>query len=145
MNLNDLINLNPWREMDRIQRQMNRLFDNAWTPERGRTYPALNMWTNEETIKITAELPGYNPHDIHLSVSGSELTIRGNRPGYELRQDETLHRQERVFGEFERTIRLPFEVESDLVEAKFQNGVLNITLPRAEADKPKKIQIKLSQ
>lgn len=137
----------PWREMARLQREMNRLFD-AFSLAGGRTapsYPAMNVWTNDEGALITAELPGIDPDDIDISVVGDTLTLSGSRQPEELQEGETYHRRERSFGKFSRTFQLPFQVEADQVEASFKNGVLSISLPRAEQDKPKKIVVETAQ
>ncbi|RMH98911.1 MAG: Hsp20/alpha crystallin family protein [Calditrichaeota bacterium] len=133
--------VDPWREFERLQREMNRLFD-SFTGSRRRVYPAVNIYSNQDGVVVTAELPGYDPKDVDISVLGEVLTLRGVRKPVELGQEDKFHRQERSHGEFERSIRLPFAVDADKVQAEFKNGVLNIVLPRAEADKPKKIHIK---
>ena len=132
-----------WQEMDRLQREMNRLFDNY--PNRSRTaagYPAMNIWSSEEGQVVTAEVPGVNPDDIDISVVGETLTLNGVRSREELPENTRFHRQERSFGPFSRTIQLPYQVDANKVEATFKNGILQIKLPRAEADKPKKIVVK---
>lgn len=133
--------MNPWREMDRIQREMNRLFGDLNRPG-SRAYPAINAWTTEDKAIVTAELAGYEPDQLNISVVDQTLTINGERPRIEMKEGETLHRQERITGKFQRDIQMPFLVDAEKVEAKFDKGVLSITLPRAEADKPKKISIK---
>lgn len=141
MLFNDLVSLDPWVEMDKLRREMNRLFEqNVGGNIKG--FPLVNIWTKDDVALITAELPGYNSKDINLSVISDELTIKGTRKPVELKEGQQYHRQERAFGEFERTVRLPFAIESSKVTANFNNGVLTITLPRAEADKPKSIPIK---
>jgi len=135
-----------WQEMDQIQREMNRLFDSTG---RGRVlsapnYPAINVWTNEEGQYITAEMPGVQPDDINIDVSADALSISGERKPEEAVKEANYHRRERSYGAFSRTIQLPFIVDTNKVEANFKNGVLMISLPRAEADKPKKITIKSS-
>lgn len=137
--------MSPGREVERLRREMNRLF-NEW-PTRARwgvapSYPAINVWTDEDSAVVTAELPGMNPGDIDISVEDDTLTLRGSRQPEEVGEGVTFHRRERRFGGFLRTFRLPFRVDAGSVEAIFKNGVLNIVLPRAEADKPKKIAIK---
>lgn len=135
----------PWPEMERLQREMNRLFASAPTRawnDVAPSYPAMNVWTNEDSAIVTAELPGVNPEDIDISVVGDTLTLKGSRQPYELREGETYHRRERRYGQFTRVFQVPFEVEADAVEAVFEKGVLHITLPRAEADKPKRITVK---
>lgn len=135
----------PWQEMERLQREMNRLFADAFSLAGSRTapdYPAMNVWTNETGAVITAELPGLGPEDIDISVNGNTLTLSGNRQPDELQEGEKHHRRERGYGQFSRAIQLPFTVESDQVEATFNKGMLYISLPRTEAEKPKKIAIK---
>ncbi|MEW5868120.1 MAG: Hsp20/alpha crystallin family protein [Chloroflexota bacterium] len=133
-----------WREMDRLQREMNRLFD-TYTPTRMRTaagYPAMNIWANEDGLSLTAEVPGVRSDDIEINVVGETLTLTGERVPDELKEGARYHRQERGYGRFTRSIQLPFPVDVNKVEATFRNGILNVNLPRAEQDKPKKIAVK---
>ena len=133
-----------WREMDRLQREMNRMYESFY-PSRLRQapgYPALNIWASENGLSVTAEVPGIRPEDIDISVVGETLTLSGERRPDELQEDAQYHRQERGYGKFSRSIQLPFPVDVNKVEASFKGGVLQIALPRAEADKPKKIVVK---
>jgi HSP20 family protein len=133
-----------WQEMDQLQREMNRLFD-ASTKERvfnSPGYPAVNIWTNEDGQIISAEMPGVHPEDIEIDVTGDGLSISGERKQDEVAKEAHYHRREISYGSFSRTIQLPFMVDTNKVEASFKNGVLMISLPRAEADKPKKITVK---
>ncbi|HMQ53633.1 MAG TPA: Hsp20/alpha crystallin family protein [Anaerolineae bacterium] len=135
----------PWREIERMQREMNRLFDETALGGRTRvapSYPAINVWTNEDGAVITAELPGVNPEDIEISVVGETLKLTGSRQPEDLPEGARYHRRERGHGKFTRTFQLPFMVESDKVEAVFEKGVLHISAPRAEAEKPRKITVK---
>ena len=135
----------PWREMERLQRDMNRLFarmPRERTLSAAPSYPAMNVWTNENGAVVTAELPGCSPEDIDISVQGETLTVRGSRQPDEVQEGQVYHRRERGCGGFTRSFQLPFEVQANKVEATFSKGVLIISLPRAEADKPKKITIK---
>jgi len=131
----------PGREFRRLQRDMSRLFGDSlgWT---GREYPAVNVWSGDNDMVLTAEIPGVEPEDLDISVHGNTLTLRGARKADTLRQDETYHRQERGSGSFIRTVQLPFEVEADKVEAKLERGILRLSLPRAQAAQPKKIAVK---
>jgi HSP20 family protein len=124
---------------------MNRLV-NEW-PSRYRVnmaagYPAMNVWTNEDGAIVTAELPGLKPDDIDISVVNDTLTLKGKRNRDECGEHVRFHRRERGCGSFTRSFQLPFQVEPGKVEATFERGVLEITLPRAEADKPRRITIK---
>lgn len=89
-------------------------------------------------------MPGVSPKDIEISVQNDTLTLRGCRQPRDLEEGETYHRRERGCGRFARTLQLPFQVEPEGVEATFERGVLHISLPRAEADKPKKITVKMA-
>lgn len=136
--------ISPWREMSRLQHEMNRLFYDSFSLAGGRvgpTYPAMNVWTNQDSLTITAELPGVKSEDIDISVSGNSVTLSGTRQPDELKDGETFHRRERASGNFSRTFQLPFRVAADEVEASFKNGVLHLVLPQIEEDKPKKIAI----
>lgn len=132
-----------WQELDQFQREMNRLFDAAG---KGRMikplgYPAINIRMNEDEQIITAEMAGVHPTDIDIDVTGDAITICGERTMDAEIEDAYYHRRERNYGTFSRTIQLPFMVDTNKVEASFKNGILQIRLPRAEADKPKKISI----
>ena len=136
--------LSVWRDLDRMQRDMNRLF-NSYSPSVMRSapsYPAINIWANDDGQVITAEMPGVDVKDIDIDVTADTLTLSGERNPDETTNGSSYHRRERVYGKFSRTIQLPFMVDANKVEAKFADGILSITLPKAEADKPKKIAIK---
>ena len=90
----------------------------------------------------SAEMPGVSVKDIDININGNELTISGQRNSDEIPEGAHYLRRERNFGKFARTIQLPFTVDPEKVEANFKDGVLTITLPKAEAEKPKKISIK---
>ena len=133
-----------WQELDQLQREMNRLFD-ATSKERvfsAPSYPAVNIWTNDDGQLISAEMPGVHPEDIDIDVTGDALSISGERKPDKVAEEAHFHRRERTYGSFSRTIQLPFIADTNKVEASFINGILMISLPRAEADKPKKITIK---
>mgnify|MGYP006279013747 CR=1 FL=1 len=133
-----------WREMERMQREMNRLFSDysRSTYRAAPSYPALNLWADEDSVIVRAELPGVNPDDLDVSVDNGDLTLSGSRTRDELPEGATYHRQERNYGRFTRTIHLPYKIEAEEVDATMHNGVLTLTLPRAEEDKPKRIKIK---
>ena len=134
-----------WREVDRLRRDMNRLFESSLPNvqrRRAPTFPAINVWTNDrEGVVVTAELPGVNPDDIDISVTADTMTLSGERRAEEMAESAKYHRQERTYGKFSRTFQLPFTVDRDKVEAAVNNGVLQISLPRAAAEKPKQIAV----
>jgi HSP20 family protein len=132
-----------WREMSRLQREMNQLLT-SWPRLQfglGMGYPAMNIWSNDEGAIVTAELPGVDAASLDISVKDNVLTISGSREPLELGEGSVYHRRERGYGRFTRTFQLPFQVAADKVEASLEKGVLKIALPRAEADKPKKIAV----
>jgi HSP20 family protein len=132
-----------WREMSRLQDEMNRFLSRfyRWQPDTA-SFPAINIWTNDQQAVVTTELPGIDLNDLDISVAGNTLTIRGTRKAEQVQNVVTYHRQERGYGNFSRVVQLPFNVEPDQVNATMKNGVLIITLPRAYAERPRKIEIK---
>ncbi len=133
--------VDPFDEIQRLQQEMNRLFS-GFGPAVVYEFPPINAWVSEDDAVLTAELPGIDPEKLDISVVGDTLTLSGERAPASLGEGETYHRQERNFGKFARTLRLPFQVDPTKVEAKYEKGILRITLPRSEQDKPKKIAIK---
>lgn len=136
----------PWQEMERMRREMNRLFGGMasrrmW-PISAPAYPAANVWSNPDGAVVTIELPGVNPDDIDISVVGSTLTVSGTRQPDQPGEGVTYHRRERRHGRFSRAYELPFEIDSEQVEATYEKGVLHISLPRAEEEKPKRVAVK---
>lgn len=129
-----------WGDMQRLQEEMNTLLSRSTQP-RTTAFPAVNVWTGPDSVVVTSELPGVGSDDLDIAVVGDTLTIRGTRTPNQPGEGATYHRRERGHGRFTRVLQLPFRVESDEVNAAFKNGVLSITLPRAQADRPKKIQV----
>jgi len=134
---------NVSREMDKFQQEMNRLFDSTFSRRyrNAPSFPAVNVWANEDGLVVTSEVPGINVDDIDIVVVGETLTLSGTRGWDELNEDTKYHRQERGYGDFTRTVKLPFLVDADKVDASFIDGVLNITLPRKDEDKPTRISV----
>jgi len=130
-------------EFDRLFRETFESFPRfgAWFWEDRAAYPALNLWEDGDNLYVEAELPGLKPEDLELTVLGDELCLRGERR-WEEKEGVTWHRRERGFGKFVRTIRLPSPIASDRVQASFHNGVLTITLPKAEAARSRKVEVK---
>jgi len=138
-----MVTLDLLNEVNRLQGEVNRLFSRG-TPGLSTTAdaPGLNVWATDNELQVKAELPGIDPNQVDVQVQGDELTLRGSLPQRELKEGEQWLRQEHVPFSFVRTLRLPFRVESDKVNAQYINGILTLTLPRAESEKPKRIQIK---
>jgi HSP20 family protein len=106
------------------------------------SYPALNVWEEADNLIVEAELPGMLPNDIEILITGGDqLTLKGERKPAAV-ENATMHRHERGFGKFERTLKLPYLVDPDKVEARFENGVLRIQLSKHEAARSRKITVK---
>jgi HSP20 family protein len=138
--------LDPTRDVGDIQSEMNRLFDSFFgRPSQvgvERVWaPAVDLYETTDEVVVSAELPGMNEKDIHLSLTGEMLTIRGERQWPQGVTQESVYRSERWFGKFERTLALPIPVQSDKVKASYRDGVLTVTLPKVESIKPREIKI----
>ncbi|GAB4527104.1 MAG: Hsp20/alpha crystallin family protein [Roseibium sp.] len=132
--------MDPFRELERMHQEMGRLFGGLRI---GRTadFPAVNLWAGEKGVVVTALVPGIEPDTIEITAHRNTLTLKGKREQEAAGDDVTYHRRERSYGSFSRTIALPFNVDPEKVDARFENGVLSIELPRPEEDKPKRIKV----
>lgn len=131
--------LDPFNGLHRLHRDMNRLFAGFTSP--AERFPAMNLWTSEDGVVLAAEIPGVDPKDVEVSVLGNVVTVSGERKADSSIPADSYHRREREAGKFTRSIRLPYEVESDNVQARYEFGTLRVTLPRKEASKPRRIAI----
>jgi HSP20 family protein len=131
---------NPWQEMQRLQAEVNRLFEGVERGGRELEFPPIDAWAGENGLRIAASMPGVDMKDVEVTVVGDTLTIKGTR-GDEGAEGATFHRRERSTGKFVRTLQLPFSVEVDAVKAASRNGMLEIELPRAMAERPRKIAV----
>jgi len=132
-----------WNSLNDMQYEMNRMFD-RWGPHGLGLVetPAVNLREEDEALHLEAELPGLELQDLEIFVTGhNQLTLKGERKAPVVEKG-AQHRQERWFGKFTRTITLPFPVDENNVEARFESGVLKIRLPKHETAKPRKIAIK---
>lgn len=131
----------PLLAMRRLQDELDRAFA-PYSPETGHgSFPAINMWQGENSIAIATELPGVEADDIEISIKDDTLTLSGERKMPDVGDKAVWHLRERPFGKFVRTVRLPFRVDADNVEARFTNGVLQIELQRPEEDRPRRISV----
>jgi HSP20 family protein len=137
---------NPvWNQFHQFQDEMNRLFDrwgNGSSFAGSSGFPALNVWEEGEEVFVEAELPGLNLKDLEIYVTGgNQLIIKGERKPC-VPEKGVWHRQERVFGSFNRSLTLPFPVDADKVDARLDNGVLQLKLTKHESARPRKIPVK---
>jgi HSP20 family protein len=112
----------------------------GFLPAAFRNQPPVNVWEQQDALKVEMELPGIRSENLDISVAGNELSIKVDRPDV-AQEGVTYHRRERPVGSFSRIVRLPVEVDADRVEADLRDGVLTITLPKAEGAKPRKINV----
>jgi HSP20 family protein len=134
------LGFDPFVELRRMQSEMNRLFS-GFTPA-ARDFPPINIWLADNSVMVTGELPGVTHDDVTISLQEDVLTLEGARQPKPQQQDVNWQRRERAYGTFSRAIQLPFRVDTDKVQARFNNGILEIELERLEAERPKKIQIR---
>jgi HSP20 family protein len=127
----------PFRELERrVDAVLGRAND-SYAPG----FPAVDVWASEDGAVVTAELPGIEPDQLDISVVGDTVTLSGSRTAQAPAEGDQWLRRERGHGSFERKIRLPFQVEADAVEARFESGVLTVKLPIAGSEKPRRIEI----
>ncbi len=147
---------NPFWQLDAIQRELDRVFDakktsspisrSSFLPGRSaRAYPLLNIYEDKDNIFIEALAPGVDPGTFDVTVVHNRLTISGQKNGTpDQSQPEAYHRSERAAGRFARTLELPVEVNDQAVKADYVNGLLHVTLPKAEQAKPRQISINVA-
>ena len=109
---------------------------------RASEFPLVNIWVNADEAVLTTEIPGVDAKSVEISVAGRTVSLRGSREPEPETEGKTFHRRERWYGQFSKTIELPFNVEAGAVEAKFRKGILYVTLPKAHAEKPRTIKVK---
>jgi HSP20 family protein len=116
--------------------------EGLWSPE-SRSQPAVNVWEEKDALVAELEVPGLQGDQLDIAVVGGELSIKIERP--DLSQEGVkYHRRERPVGTFSRTLRLPVDIDAGKVQAELNDGVLTITMPKAEEAKPRKIQVSQS-
>ncbi|MBL8100517.1 MAG: Hsp20/alpha crystallin family protein [Anaerolineales bacterium] len=145
--MSNIIRWEPVREMMTLREAMDRLFDDAFTRplslNNGNwSIPAVDMYQTDNEVVIKAALPGIKADEVQINVTGEILTLKGETKHEEEKTEKAYHLREQRWGAFERSIVLPTEVVADKAKADFENGVLTITLPKAEEVKPKSISIK---
>lgn len=104
-------------------------------------FPAINVWESGDCLYAEAEIPGVTQDDLEILVVGNELTIKGRR-GTAEEEDASYHRRERGTGEFSRTVTLPVDIKAEAVDATLKDGVLTLSLPKADEARPRKITVK---
>jgi len=139
-----LIRWSPWRELESMQRHLSRVLDDsnlALGMEEGHWLPAVDIRETADAIVVHAELPGIDKKDVKVDVKDGVLTISGERKYEKDVKDENVHRIERSYGSFSRSFSLPTHVDVNKVEARLEDGVLKVRLPKTETARPKSIDV----
>jgi HSP20 family protein len=144
---NSLTRWDPFREAVTLREAMDRLFEDSWIPARRRAEGAeagnfrlpLDAYATPDEIVIMANMPGVRPEDVDITIEGDTLTIKSERQAP--MENVSYVMQERPHGRFQRTLNINVPVEADKAEARFENGQLTLVIPKAEAVKPKTIQV----
>lgn len=137
----------PFAQLERMRRDMDRLGNALFSRSGLRTgaagvFPALNLTEDRDNYYVRAELPGVETSDLDLQVHGKSLTLAGERKITSAGENVKYHRREREAGKFSRIIDLPREINVDKVEAQMSNGVLTVRIAKAEAAKPRQIEVR---
>jgi len=148
-----LIRWEPVRELQTMQNEMNRLFNTFFDspapgngggqPVARRWIPAMDVVETEDHFVLRADLPGLSEGDVKIELEDNVLTVSGERKSEHEQRNEGYYRVERSFGAFSRSLTLPEGVDADGIQASFENGVLEVRIPKPEQHKPRKVQISL--
>ncbi len=149
-----IVRWDPLRDLVALQDRMNRLFEDSLARTRGRGgeeglvtgawTPPVDIYETDDAIVLKAELPGIDRKDIQLEVRDGVLTLKGERRFEKEVKEENYHRIERAYGSFARSFTLPNTVQPDKVRARFKDGVLEVTLPKAEESRPRQIKVEVA-
>ena len=145
--MSTLVRWEPFRDLVSLQQAMDRLLEDSYVRP-GRLLPAgtgalvVDMYETDDAIVVKSAIPGIKPEDIDISITVDTLTIKGETKSQEEVEEENYIRRERRYGSFCRSLAIPLPVLADKAEAEFEDGVLTLTLPKAEEIKPKAIKVK---
>ncbi|MBF2008703.1 MAG: Hsp20/alpha crystallin family protein [Chlorogloeopsis fritschii C42_A2020_084] len=145
-----LIRYNPWQEINTLQRQINRLFEDTRVPnkllERDLIkVPAAELQETEDAIHLKLELPGIEAKDLDVKVTENAVYVSGERKSENKTEDKGYTRTEFHYGKFQRVIPLPAKIQNTDVKAEYKDGILNLSLPKTQAEKNKVVKVNLEQ
>jgi HSP20 family protein len=150
--MSSLVRWEPFRDLISLREAMDRLFEDSFVqPRGGRLAPAgmetlaVDMYETDDAIVVKSAIPGIKPENIDVSITGDVLTIRGETKAEEEVKEENYIRRERRYGAFCRSLAIPQSVVADEAQAEFEDGLLTLTLPKAEEVKPKAIKVKTAR
>ena len=147
----DLVRYNPWQEMSHLQRQLNRLFDDALIPEKFDDFsnlskvPAAELTETDDALHLKLEVPGMEAKDLDIQVMADRVAIVGERKLETKSEENGRTRSEFRYGKFSRVIPLPTEIQNTKVTAEYKDGILNLTLPKLEEAKNKVVKVNLGE
>jgi HSP20 family protein len=142
-----IVRWEPFRELSSLQTEMNRLFNAAFDPTSAgnggtrRWTPAMDLLETDDHFVLRADLPGMTESDVNIELEDNVLTVSGERKHEHEEKREGFYRVERAFGSFSRALTLPKGVDPESVSARFENGVLEVRIPKPEERKPRRIAI----
>jgi HSP20 family protein len=136
-----------------VDRRINRMLDDAfggfdWALRESAAAawaPPVDVFEEADAIRIMAEVPGVKPEDVKIAVEGNVLTIQGTKQQVAEERTERVHRYERTYGQFERSFTLPATVDAEHIKARYESGVLTVTLPKVEKAKPRRVQVEVAK
>ena len=146
-----LVRYNPWSEMNSLQRQLNRLFDDALTPANWDDFgnsskiPAAELTETDDALHLKLEVPGMEAKDLDIQVMADRVAISGERKSETKSEEDGRTRSEFRYGKFQRVIPLPARIQNTNVTADYKDGILNLTLPKSEEEKNKVVKVNLLQ
>lgn len=148
-----IVRWTPWQDLNRLQREMNTLFENraaATTNAPNEApmcdwLPAVDVYEDTERYVVTAELPGFDPKQVDVKVEDNRLTLRGERKLEREEKKENYHRVERAYGTFTRTFTLPTTVDVTKITAEYKHGLLHVSIPKKPEVTPKQVTVKVTE
>ena len=146
-----IVRYNPWHEMNSLQRQLNHLFNDALNGERWddfgnwSSFPAAEITEKDDAFHLKLEVPGMEAKDLDIQVMADRVAIAGERKSETTSESNGSTRSEFRYGKFQRVIPLPTRIQNTNVTAEYKNGILNLTLPKSEAEKNKVVKVNLGE
>ncbi len=148
----ELMKREPLGELSRLRREVDRMWEDFFGPRgwglrpwEGEWAPAIDVSETADKVEVKAEVPGIDPKEINITLTGDVLTIKGEKKSEREETKESYHLVERSYGSFSRSLTLPAAVEVDKIDARYEKGVLTVTCPKKEEVKPKAIEIKAAK
>lgn len=146
----EIVRWNPWSELSSLEKRINRMFDETLKnlhpaerkePQAGSRTPATDVYETENSYVVKADFPGVKKEDIQIDVHDGTFTLKAEKKFEEKESKDNYLRVERAYGSFMRSFQLPKNVDAEKIKAEYKDGVLEVTLPKIEEAKPKKIQV----